>query len=423
MRFPEAVAWLESFQFHGIKPGLERISRLLRSLGNPETHYPCIHLAGTNGKGSTAVLLSSLLQAHGLRVGLYTSPHLQSVCERFRINGKEISPEKLADVLSLIRKRLEELSLPATYFEITTAAAFWYFAEEKIDVAVIECGLGGRLDATNVCHPILSIITNVARDHTAFLGRTLRAIAQEKAGIIKPGVPVVAGRLKPAAREEIEKKCRETQSPLYLLGRDFRIRRWQEHWYYRGRRLHLPALSLSLSGDFQGHNLALALASLEILAERGYSLKEALIRQALSEVSWPGRLEFLRIGPGIILDGAHNEDGIRALIAALLKRGWREYVLLFGTTNEGGEKPYVRMLRQLLPWARKVYLCEPPGPRNPVRSEDWARELPKLSGASSIYLLSDWRKALKKALREGGPVVVTGSLYLVGAVRAELLKR
>lgn len=422
MRFEEAVAWLNGYQFHGIKPGLERISILLSALGHPEKSFPCVHIAGTNGKGSTAAILASLLSNHGLRTGLYTSPHLISVCERFRIDGKDIAPERLAEILGRIKRQIEILRLPATYFEITTAAAFLYFAEEGVDIGVIECGLGGRLDATNVCQPLVCVITNVAKDHTKYLGRTLREIAYEKAGILKPEVPVVTGRLPRPAQEVVLEKAYETRSPLYLLGVDFKIARTKAGFSYHGLKTRFRGLNLSLEGEFQKENLAVALAAFELLHERDFPFEEPLVRKALLEVSWPGRFEFWAIGPGIILDGAHNEDGLRALLSALRQRGLSEYTLIFGATNEGGDKPCLRMLKKLLPGAKKVFLCEPPGPRNPVTLKEWAVDLRGEDFKIPIEFSENPEKALREALETGYTVLVTGSLYLVGALRSILTK-
>ncbi|QJA05942.1 bifunctional folylpolyglutamate synthase/dihydrofolate synthase [Thermosulfurimonas marina] len=414
---PESLlAWLNQHQFHGIKPGLKRIWALLSALGNPERRFPSVHLAGTNGKGSTAAIVAGVLSAHGLRTGLYTSPHLVSVTERFRLNGKEISLERLAQILARIRASVEELGIPVTYFEITTAAAFLFFAEEKVDLAVIECGLGGRLDATNVLRPEVAVITTVARDHMQFLGKTLAAIAREKAGIIKPGVPTVIGRLPPKAREVVLDRTRRLQAPVYLFGRDFRVRQSISGLSFSGRRWRLSRLPLALSGDFQRYNLALALASLEVLEEKGlFELKETPLREALASLKWPGRFEYFPVGPGVILDGAHNEEGVKNLLRSLERRGIREYTLIFGATNEGGDKPYLRMLKKLAPRARRIYLCEPPGPRHPVTLEEWRARLPQALHSRTVF--SGPQEALSQALSQREPVVITGSLYLVGALR------
>ncbi|MBX6422343.1 folylpolyglutamate synthase/dihydrofolate synthase family protein [Thermosulfurimonas sp. F29] len=416
MNFEEALTWLEQHQFHGIKPGLARISRLLEALGHPEKCYPCVHLAGTNGKGSTAAILSAILSAHGLRTGLYTSPHLVSVTERFRIDGREIPPERLAEVLTRVRRKVEALDLPVTYFEITTAAAFLYFAEEKVDFAVIECGMGGRLDATNVCRPLVSVITSVARDHTAYLGNNLWQIAFEKAGIIKSGVPAVIGKVPPEARKVILAKAINVKSPTYLWGHDFRVRKTGKRLLYRGLRRTLRNLTLSLRGTFQKYNLGMALAVMELLEENGFPFREDLIRRGLEGVVWPGRFEYFPLGSGIILDGAHNEEGVEALLSSLKQMDIHKYCLVFGATNEGGEKPYLYMLQKLARGAEKILICEPPGPRHPVSLADWKRHISQ-KDYPGIDFCQTPEEALKKALKEGSPVVVTGSLYLVGAIR------
>ncbi len=415
----EALEWLRRHQFHGIKPGLERISVLLEALGRPQERFPSLHIAGTNGKGSTAAILQAILSAHGLRTGLYTSPHLVSVTERFRIDGREIAPERLADILTRIRRQVERLRLPVTYFEITTAAALLYFAEEDVDMAVIECGLGGRLDATNVLNPRVAVITSVALDHMAYLGRSLERIAREKAGILKPGLPVVAGHMPRRAREVILERALRLQCPAAFWGEDFRVLRSGKRFSYLGNLWRLQGLELSLEGEFQKYNLGTALRALEFLRTEGYVFREDTLRQALKRVSWPGRFEFLSVGPGVILDGAHNEEGIQALLRSLERKGIDEYTLIFGATNEGGEKPYLRMLKKLIPRARVVFLCEPPGPRNPVTLKEWeARRFPP--SWPPLYP-SSLPEALDQALALSPPVVITGSLYLVGAARRLLL--
>ncbi|WP_297057766.1 folylpolyglutamate synthase/dihydrofolate synthase family protein [Thermosulfurimonas sp.] len=415
----EALEWLQQHQFHGIKPGLERISALLEALGRPQERFPSLHIAGTNGKGSTAALLQAILSAHGLRTGLYTSPHLVSVTERFRIDGREITLERLADILARIRRQVERLRLPITYFEITTAAAFLYFAEEGIDMAVIECGLGGRLDATNVLKPRVAVITSVALDHMAYLGRSLERIAREKAGILKPGLPVVAGHMPRRAREVIRERAFRLQCPAAFWGQDFRVLRSGKRFSYRGNLWHLQELELSLEGEFQKYNLGTALRALEFLRTEGYVFREDTLRQALKRVSWPGRFEFLPVGPGVILDGAHNEEGTRALLRSLERKGISEYTLIFGATNEGGEKPYLRMLQKLISRAKVVFLCEPPGPRNPVTLKEW--EARKFPPSWPPLRPSSLPEALDQALSLPLPVVITGSLYLVGAARRLLL--
>ncbi len=417
MLYQEALDWLSGFQFHGIKPGLERISRLLKRLGNPERRFLSIHLAGTNGKGSTAAMIEAVLRAHGLKTGLYTSPHLISVRERFLVSGNPISREDFVSLCKEVKKALGDDQ--ATYFELTTAMAFLWFAEQRVDWAVIECGLGGRLDATNVILPEVTVITNVGLDHQAYLGESLREIAFEKAGIIKEEVPIVTGPLKKEALEVIEEKARQKKAPLFRFGKDFKVE-GERPYLFQGR-LRIENLIPSLRGQFQVFNLGVALKTLECLPD--VSLNEDLVREALARVSWPGRYEKLRGERLVILDGAHNLDGIRALKETLQKEGINNFDLLYAASNEGGTKPFLEMLKILIPHTRRLFLCEPPGPRHPVAISIWQQEFSSLD-LPEVFLQKNWKKALFLALQAKDlPLVVTGSLYLVGKVRNYLLSR
>ncbi len=424
MTYEEAVNWLSGFQFHGIKPGLERIETLLSRLGHPERAFKSVHLAGTNGKGSTAAILESLLRHHGLKTGLYTSPHLISVGERFVVSGKPIPPSRLAALCKRLKEALGKDE--ATYFELTTALAFLYFAEEGVEIAVVECGLGGRLDATNVILPEVAVITHVGLDHQAYLGETLAEIAAEKAGIIKPKRPLVVGPLREEAFQVIEGQAQRLSAPLWRYGKDFRVFPCRGGLFYQGKH-QLPRLELRLAGKFQMINLALALKGFELLAEKGhFSFREELVRMALKNVFWPGRYEKIKLGPRklVILDGAHNPDGVKALLESLHQDGIEHYRLLFAASNEGGTKPYLSMLKTLLARAEKTYLCPPPGPREPVTFEAWKEHLEKGEiPKEDVHLYPHWPEALEEALQDfGPPLLVTGSLYLVGQVR-EALRR
>ncbi len=423
MNYEEALNWLSGYQFHGIKPGLERIRDLLARLGHPERNFRSVHIAGTNGKGSTAAILESVLRAHDVKTGLYTSPHLISVCERFVVAGRQISPARFADLCSRVRQAIGDD--PVTYFELTTALAFLYFAEEGVEIAVVECGLGGRLDATNVIVPEVAVITNVGLDHQAYLGETIPEIAAEKAGIIKPQKPVVVGPLPEEAFEVVARRAEELSAPLWRYGSDFRVFPCRGGLFYQGKH-QLPRLTLRLAGKFQRTNLALALKAFEILEEaRLVSFDETRVREALKIVSWPGRYEKFKLKGLVILDGAHNLEGVEALLQTLHEEGIERYRLLFAASNEGGTKPYLPMLRRLLPRAEKTYLCPPPGPREPVTYEDWKEHLAKGEiPPEDVRLFKDWREALEEALEDTGPpLLVTGSLYLVGRVREVLLRK
>ncbi|OAG28401.1 bifunctional folylpolyglutamate synthase/dihydrofolate synthase [Thermodesulfatator autotrophicus] len=419
MKFKEALTWLSQYEFHGIKPGLERISFLLNNLDNPQHLYPVVHIAGTNGKGSTAAFFESILRHHGLKTGLYTSPHLISVCERFVINGKPISEERFAELAKRVKKSLGDN--PATYFELTTAIAFLVFAEEKVDIAIIECGLGGRLDATNVILPEVAIITPVSFDHQAFLGNTLSAIASEKVGIIKPERPVVTSYQKQEALEVIEKHAHEKRAPLFIQGRDFDIFPARETLSFKGKYIFYD-LRPSLKGRHQLTNLALAIKATELLEEKGFlSLQSEKLKEAVANTSWPGRFEIISTEPPVILDGAHNLAGINTLKENLEELGIKEYILLFGASNEDGTKPFKEMLTTLLPGCKKLFICQPPGPRRPVSLEEWQVRLKNLKHPL-VHFYSSWEKALEEALedRKNLPLIVTGSLYLVGFARAYL---
>ncbi len=419
MDFEGAKAWLASFQFHGIKPGLFRIYTLLKRLGHPQKRFPSVHLAGTNGKGSTAAFLESILRHHGLKTGLYTSPHLICVTERFRINGAPIPKGRFAELCAALKNVLGDL--PATYFELTTALAFLYFAEEGVDVAVIECGLGGRLDATNVLWPELSLITTIGYDHQAYLGERLSQIAWEKAGIIKRARPVAIGKNPLEALEVLKARARQLKAPFYIWGKDFWIKREEDGSFsYEGQQV-FKALKPGLKGAFQGENLALALKGAELLVQKkGLSLEEETVKKAVAKTRWPGRFETFYLSKPIILDGAHNLDGIRVLLESLKEEGLFPFNLVFAASDEGHTKPYLAMLKVLLPLAEKVFICEAEGPRRPVRIEEWQREL-KGEALEKIFYVRQAQEAFLAALKEKGPVLVTGSLYLVGNIRQILL--
>lgn len=317
--YQQAWAYLDSLQFFKIKLGLESMERFLGRVGNPQRALNFIHVAGTNGKGSTAAALLAILSRAGYRVGLYTSPHLSSVRERFRINDRYISEADFTRHAATIHGVLAGEQI--TYFEFTTALALLWFAEQKVDLAILEVGMGGRLDATNVITPLVGVITNVSMDHQAYLGNTLAEVAWEKAGIIKPGVPLVSGVAADESQEVVEKRCRELGAPFYLLGRDFAAvvsarsshlpqaaepgnrlpqdaagdqPRSQGGWDYRGMGRNYRELPTVLVGRHQLANLSLVLATLELLDSR-FHVGEEAVRAGLAAVRWPGRLELLEV--------------------------------------------------------------------------------------------------------------------------------
>ncbi len=414
--------WLNKHQFHGIKPGLYRIISLLKALGNPQVKYPTIHVAGTNGKGSTCAILSAVLSKHGLKTGLYTSPHLFKLNERFKINNKEIPDNTLLELLKILHKFAPE---PITYFELTTALAFLYFAEEKVDIAVIETGLGGRLDATNVIHPLVSVITTIGFDHTKYLGKTIKKIAFEKAGIIKRGKPVVIGKVSEEAKEVILKRAEALSSPVYLLGRDFFIFSQEGLWNYHGKNC-FKELKLSLQGAYQGQNLALSLKTLEILKENAFlPLREDILKEALLEVKWEGRFKRIFLGDKeILLDCAHNPQGAEALRASLEKEKFYPYLLLLGATNEDGEKPFPLLLEILSNYAQKIFLSEFTAERKVVTKEEWERALAHKGNIAPIEYFKNPAQALESVLKDESchKILITGSIYFIGNILSILEK-
>jgi len=423
-----ALAYLNTFQFHGFRLGLERINDVLEALDNPQKRYPSVHVAGTNGKGSVCATITSILEASGLNCGLYTSPHLYSLCERFRAFGRLISEPELERLIRKIKGLIED-GLELSYFEYTTAIAMNWFAEMEVDVAIFETGLGGRLDATNVIIPQVSVITNIALDHQSFLGETIELIAGEKAGIIKRNVPVVSGVRHEHARPVIRQKAREMCASMWELDRDFSMsKNSRDGFEYTGRSLYLDGINLSMRGRHQAVNSALAVAACERLMESGFPISPECIRTGCGRVTWPCRGEILRGMCTVLLDGAHNADGVTALkrllqdITGDLRNPAEEHsCLLWACSDEGGDKDFTAMLGMISPHFKEIIITEPPGPRAPVSTESWRNKgIP-----DNAVLEEDWEKALYRALSGRGPddfLCIAGSLYLTGRARIRLLK-
>lgn len=410
MTWEEGLAHLASRSPSAIKMGLERVREALARLGHPERRVPALHVAGTNGKGSVCALAAACL-AQRYRTGLYTSPHLERVNERFQVNGVAISDEALGRCVAGVVARLGAAP-ELTYFELGTLVAFQHFADEGVEVAVLETGLGGRLDATTACAPLVTAITPIDFDHQEYLGTTLAAIAAEKAGIVKPGVPLVCSRQAPEALAVLERAA----PSLWLEGRDFEA----TGTAYRGPAWRLDGLALPLPGPHQAQNLAVALAALECLAARGFPLSDAEVRAGVAAARWPGRFERVEGRPPIILDGAHNPAGARALRAALDAQYPGVPVhLVFGVL---ADKELAPMLEVLLPRATTVHLCAPTSDRArpPERYLEEARRLgPRVTAHRSP------RAALDAARAEAGAdslVIVAGSLVLVGELRRVLVR-
>ena len=389
-------------------------------MGDPQLRVPAVLVAGSNGKGSTSALLAAMATAAGYRTGHYTSPHLQSVEERLSIDGKPIAAERLGDLLARF------VDLEPTYFEALTVAAFLWFAEEEVDLAVIEVGLGGRLDATNLCEPLLSLITSISLEHQEFLGDTLAAIAKEKAGTFRPGRPALVwiDAEEPAAA--VRAVAAGLGTDLRFAGDLVRIQPGETDW--SGQRVQLTVLTtpahsydlrIALLGAHQQRNLALAVLAAETLAAGGFPRLDAdAITAGAAACRWPGRLEVIELPGGrrLLLDAAHNAEGAAALADFLAALG-RPVDLLFGVLSD---KAVDEMLGLLAPHARNLILTAPPSPR----AQDPAALVPLLAGRPGVLLEPDPARALDRLLALGGEVaVVCGSIYLVGALTGELRAR
>ncbi|MGH7261629.1 MAG: bifunctional folylpolyglutamate synthase/dihydrofolate synthase [Nitrospiraceae bacterium] len=421
MSYLTAVEFLYGLHRHGIKLGLDTITALLAGLGHPERRFPSMHIGGTNGKGSTAAIVASILQAAGYRVGLYTSPHLVDFCERIQVNGSPIEDERVAVLTERLRAAAGE-SLDPTFFEFTTAMAFQQFADAGIDVAVVEVGLGGRFDATNVLTPAVSAITNVALDHQEYLGHTIPAIAYEKAGIIKPGVPVVVGRVDEDAATVIARVAEERGAPLRRLARDFLTEGGSSvQFRYAGMEHSWDALDCPLDGRHQLDNTACALAMLEVASGRGVPIAEPAVREGLRQVRWEGRLETVERRPWLVLDGAHN-PAAAAVVAAYLDEFRREHGVarVIAVLGMMRDKDREEFFAQLLPQVDEVIVTQARVPRAAAPHELGASAT---ACGRTAHLMADPHDALALARRMATPddlILVTGSLMLVGEVKALL---
>jgi dihydrofolate synthase/folylpolyglutamate synthase len=419
MTYAETIEFLFGIRLFGQKLGLDTMGELLRRMGDPQTRLRFIHLAGTNGKGSVGAMAHAVLARAGIRTGFYTSPHLVSFCERFQVNGQPMAEPDAVRLVEQLRPLMDELGQdPAfrapTFFEVVTAMALQYFADHNVDVVVWETGMGGRLDATNVVIPLVSVITNVGFDHKQYLGDTLTAIAREKAGIIKPRVPVVTAARDPEVLAVIRDQCREQQSPLTEVGAEISAQRISEdldgqNVVLTGARHDYRELRIPLLGDHQIDNVATAVAALEAT---GLPISPDAMRDGLAATHWPGRFEVIHETPVVILDGAHNPPAA-AELAATARRllAKRRIGLVLGVM---GDKEYRRICDNLAPLASRVdcvrvsneRTCDPNTLASCCRSANPAATVAAHDDVVSAY----------HAARTAQPdvILITGSLFLVG---------
>ncbi len=416
----KTLLYLYSLEHFGMKLGLRRMKWLVKLLGNPEHSFQSIHVAGTNGKGSTCAYIESILHEAGYTVGLYTSPHLINFNERIQVNGKPISDKELTSLTAEIRQKTKKAKIQPTFFEFTMALAFLHFVRQKVDVAVIETGMGGRLDATNVITPLISGITNIDFDHMKHLGSTKLQIAREKAGIIKPGVPVVTGEEEITIKKYFKQVCRERGSTFYSTGDLLTVKGiWSglsgQEFTVKGQ--VKGSFKIRLLGNHQLQNAATALLAVQVLREQGVKIDDSALRRGLANAYWPGRIEIICRKPLIILDGAHNVAGMTQLRNFVRGVPHRK-VLVLGVAKD---KQYQKMLSLIVPLFDIVVITQ--GNFKPQDTLVLAKEVQKYG--KPVYEILPAEDALAFAaslVNSQDTILVTGSLYLIGDVLAVLRK-
>lgn len=428
--YQESLQYLVNLTTFGINFGLVRIQELLKRLGNPERALRVIHVGGTNGKGSTTVMIASILKESGHKVGVFTSPHMHDWRERMVINGQMIPKERVTQVIKRVVPLLEDMVAEGfehpTEFEVSTALAFLYFAEEKVDFAVIEVGLGGAIDSTNVVSPLISVITNIGMDHMDYLGSDVVSIAKVKAGIIKPHSIVVTASENPDVIHVLREQAKAMGVPLWLVGEDVRFEskgsgELEQEFDFVGLHAIYSKLRLRLMGLHQLRNAATAVTVCEVLqSEYGVSIPREAIYTGLSEVEWPGRLELLSLKPKVLLDGAHNVDGARALAQAIPLYTRDRLILCLGML---ADKEREKVVTMLVPLADEIIITRPNSPR----AGDW-RALGILAEQHGrpVTCIENSKEAVVFALNrlgENDMLCVTGSIYMLADARQALIEK
>ena len=411
MTYEETLEYIHSICWRGSRPGLERISELCRLLGDPQKKLKFVHVAGTNGKGSTSAMLTSMLTEEGYKVGTFTSPYIFSFRERMCVGGEMISEDELARCTEIVRPYADSMDDPPTEFELICAVGFVYFLRAGCDIVVLEAGLGGRLDSTNIIDKSeLSVITGIALDHTEFLGDTTEKIAAEKAGIIKSGCPVIVGRVDDGAREVIVSKAAEMGAPVYHTDYSKLVKKELSLSGATFDFDDMKDLRISLAGSYQPDNAALAITAAKVMG-----LKTESIINGLAKVKWRGRFEVLKNDPVVIFDGGHNIDGATAVANSLAALGEEKVILLSAVM---ADKCYREMSAILAPFCKAVYCVSPEDNPRALSPEDYAAVYAELGVES--FGCGDVKKALdaaiERAKKENLPLLITGSLYLYGDI-------
>lgn len=428
--YEEAIGWIHSRLKFGIKPGLERMEWMLEELGNPERHIKCVHLAGTNGKGSTLTYMRYMLQAAEYKVGTFTSPYIETFNERISVNGVPIADQEIVDLVNMVKpvvEKLDETNLgEATEFEIITVMALYYFAKMNMcDIVLLETGLGGRFDSTNVIHPALTIITNIGRDHMHILGDTLEAIAFEKAGIIKSGVPIITGVQQNEALEVIRTAGIEKRSNLYELGNQIQVEHHSsekegERFTFSSPFHTYEGLFISMKGQHQVQNAALALMAMSYLnVYQAFLIDEEHIRKGLAEAYWIGRFEQLSTHPHVIIDGAHNPEGIHSLVETVRAHYSEKRIIILFTAL--GDKQLDEMVGQLETIADEMIFTTFTFDRA-ISAEALASH----SKRESKHIFENWQEAISRtmdSLQEEDVFLLTGSLYFISEARKYVVQK
>ncbi|MDR4889123.1 folylpolyglutamate synthase/dihydrofolate synthase family protein [Fredinandcohnia sp. QZ13] len=428
--YDEALSWIHGRLRLGMKPGLSRMEWMMERLGHPQEKIKAIHVAGTNGKGSTVSYIRNMLQEAGYKIGTFTSPYIETFNERISVNGQPISDDEIVSLLQVIKplaEELEETELGGpTEFEVITAMALYYFGEaSNIDFVIMEVGLGGRLDSTNVIHPLISIITSIGFDHMNILGDTIEEIAGEKAGIIKQHVPVITAIEQPEAIEVINIKAKEKNSPFYQLGHDFFILGHQsndgESFTVKTQNKTFQNLHISMKGAHQVRNASLAVLAVHMLQDSGVvQIEDRQLVAGLEKTKWIGRFEEISKNPLVILDGAHNPEGVNSLVdtvEAHLKG--KDIHIIFSALSD---KKLDTMIRQLERIAKSLTFTSFDYPRAATTGELFENS----SAGESINTVDNWREAVEAGVErvssvENAALIITGSLYFISEVRGYLL--
>ncbi|MBU5315050.1 bifunctional folylpolyglutamate synthase/dihydrofolate synthase [Clostridium bornimense] len=427
MNYRETMDYIHNTAKFGMNFGLKRTKRLLEYLGSPHEKLKCIHIAGTNGKGSTSAMVAEILKESGYKVGLYTSPFLEEFEERIQINSVNIPKEKLCSVIEKVSKAVDKVSKEGlgdpTEFEIITAAMFLYYYEENIDIAVVEVGLGGRLDSTNILDPILTVITSISYDHVGILGTTLKEIATEKAGIIKEGVPLVLYPVEEEAREAIVSVAKMKNCEINSVASNDAefIKIIEEEKMYQVVRYNNEEYKLALLGTHQVINFSVVMKIVESLRKLGYTISNENVKNALKNVVWKGRMEVVANKPYILLDGAHNLGGIEKLKESLNKYfNYSKLILIIGIL---GDKDVEHMLEKIIPSAEEIITVTPNSPRA-MSATELKSKIERITSkkVSSFDRYEEAFGYAKDISNEDDMILICGSLYMIGDMRKIVVK-